>query len=101
MIAITKGMIGLAALIAGGFVSIEGLSDKRHEPTPASVIADRYLFSTEIPMPSSPMVNLDAQHQDAVAALLALKALGAKKGDRLETTDRTNCADQTWPRISA
>jgi hypothetical protein len=99
MIALTKGMIGLSALIATGFVSVESLTDARPQPTPISVISQRFVFA--VPAPTSPGVDLTDARRDAAAALTAITAPhAAKKGDRLDIEARA-CADQTWPDLSA
>jgi hypothetical protein len=103
MISLSKGMIGLAALIAGGFVSIDSLTDSRPQPTPASVIADRFVFTADIAAPVGEGVDLTAARRDAAAALAAvvipMEAL-ARKGDRLDVAAKVPCADQTWPNIA-
>jgi|HubBroStandDraft_2_1064218.scaffolds.fasta_scaffold729502_1 hypothetical protein len=104
MISVSKGMIGVAALIAAGFVSIGSLTDARPEPTPASVIADRFVFTAEIPTPVGEGVDLTAARRDAAAALAAvvvpMDAI-ARKGDRLDVAAKAACAEQTWPNIAS
>jgi hypothetical protein len=85
MSTLAKGMIGLAALIAAGFVTFDSLTDTR-PTTPASTIADRFVFSADIPGPAAQGVDLTAARRDAAAALAAVTIpmdAMAKKGDRL------------------
>ena len=91
MSTLSKGMIGLAALIAAGFVSMTSLTDTRPS-TPASVIADRFVFSADIPGPAAEGVDLTAARRDAAAALAAVTLpmdAMAKKGDRLQVAATT------------
>jgi hypothetical protein len=104
MITLSKGMIGLAALIAAGFVTIDSLTDARPQPTPASAIADRFVFTAEIPTPVGEGIDLAAARRDAAAALAAVVLpmdAVAHKGDRLDVAAKAACGDQTWPNIAS
>jgi hypothetical protein len=87
MVTLAKGMIGLSTLIAVGYVGMGSLNDARPQPTPASVIADRFVFTADIPAPVGEGVDLTAARRDAAAALAAVTLAmdtTTKKGDRLE-----------------
>jgi hypothetical protein len=73
-----KGVIGLAVVIATGFVTIEPLTDTRPRTTPVSAISERFVF--DIPAPAGEGVDL-APARRALAAALA--DMAAPKGDRL------------------
>ena len=62
---LAKGMIGLSALIAAGYVGMGSLTNAR--PTPASVI-----FNIDIPAPASEGVDLTSARRDAAAALASI-----------------------------
>jgi hypothetical protein len=76
-------MIGLAVVIATGFVTIDPLTDARPQTTPISAISGRFFF--DIPVPAGEAVDL-APARRALAAALA--EVAAPKGDRLA---------QAWP----
>ena len=87
MITLAKGMIGLSTLIVAGYAGMGSLTDARPQPTPASVIADRFVFTADIPAPASEGVDLTAARRDAAAALAAVilaTDTTARKGDRLQ-----------------
>jgi hypothetical protein len=87
MATLTKCVVGLSALIAAGAVGMGSLTDARPQPSPASVIADRFVFTMQIPEPAGESVDLTDARRDAAAALAAI-ALPAdavvRKGDRLD-----------------
>jgi hypothetical protein len=84
-IAFTKGMIGVAALVGSGFVSIDTLTDARPRPTPVSAISERFVF--EVPAPTAEAVDLSAARRDAADALARLQA-DRTPISRPEKTDR-------------
>ena len=73
-----KGVIGLAVVIATGFVAIDPLTDARPQATPISPISERFFF--DIPPPAGEAVDL-APARRALAAARA--EVAAPKGDRL------------------
>src|SRR6202165_1443875 len=87
MVTLAKGMIGLSTLIAVGYVGMGSLNDARPQPTPASVIADRFVFTADIPAPVGAGVDLTAARRAPAAALSAIRLARnttARKGARLE-----------------
>jgi hypothetical protein len=104
MITVSKGMIGLAVLIAGGLVSIDKLTEARPQSSPTSAIASRFVFSADIRSPLGEGVDLAAARRDAAAALAAVMIpmdAAARKGDRLGVEAKAACSDQTWPNIAS
>jgi hypothetical protein len=104
MITLSKGMIGLAALIAAGVVGVGSLTDARPQ-SPASAIADRFVFTVDVPAPNGQGVDLTTARRDAAEALAAVTLamdVVAKKGDRLDTPRvAAACGQQTWPNIAS
>ena len=90
MFGLTRGAVGLAALIAAGVVSVDNLAEGRRL-TSAAPVADR--LATEIPAPLGQGVDLASARRDAAAALDALTA------PRAERSDAARCSEQTWPQI--
>ena len=90
MFGLTRGAIGLAALIAAGVVWADSLAEGRRL-TPTVTVADR--AATEIPAPLGHGVDLAGARRDAAAALDALT------GPKAERSDAARCSEQTWPQI--
>jgi hypothetical protein len=90
MFGLTRGAVGLAALIAAGVVSVDNLAEGRRL-TPTAEVADRLV--TDIPAPLGQSVDLAGARRDAAAALDALTA------PKTERSDAAQCSGQTWPQI--
>lgn len=98
-ITLSKGMIGLSALIAAGCVGIDSLTDARPQFTPASVIAERFVFIADVPTPVDEGIDLTVARCDAAAALTAVTAsmeTADKKSDWLDAEAKGACVPQTW-----
>jgi hypothetical protein len=90
MFGLTRGAIGLAALIAAGIVWADSLAEGRRL-TPTATVADRP--ETEIAAPLGQGVDLAGARRDAATALDALTA------PKAERSDAARCSEQTWPQI--
>jgi hypothetical protein len=90
MFGLTRGAVGLAALIAAGVVSVDNLSEERRLTSAAPVAAR---LASEVPVPLGQGVDLAGARRDAAAALDALTAA------KTERSDAARCSDQTWPQI--
>jgi hypothetical protein len=102
MMTLTKGMIGLSALItAAGVVGAISLSPARPQPTPASIVADRFVFAAESHGPAGEGVDLTEARRDAAALAAITTDAVAWKGDRTNVRAKTSCGDQTWPNLTS
>jgi hypothetical protein len=73
-----KGLIGLAVVIASGFVTTDPLTDARPRATPISAISERFFF--DLPAPAGEAVDLAPARRELAAVLAEVTA---PKGDRL------------------
>lgn len=93
MIAITKGMIVLSALVSAGLVTaFDGAGSLAGDQTAASQVAQRFPQANEMFAPVS-MTHLAAQKLSA-EQLVA----DGRRGDRLPMSDV--CAQQDWPYLA-
>jgi hypothetical protein len=74
----TRGVIGLAVVIAAGLISIDTLTDARPRPIPVAAFSDASVF--EIPTPTTEAVDLGAAHRDVAAALAPFQAECSRNG---------------------
>jgi hypothetical protein len=93
MIAITKGMIVLSALVSAGLVAaFDGTRSRAGDQTAASQVAQRFPLASEMFTPVS-MSHFAAQKLSAEQP-----AADGRRGDRLPMSD--SCAQQDWPYLA-
>lgn len=95
MIATTKTMIGLAALVAAGLVAADDFAIGRTaSAAEISKQGDRHPAMAGTPSARIAMAMQVVSFSDDAADL-------GVKSDRLSATDNgANCSEQTWPRIA-
>jgi len=94
MIAITKGMLALSALVSAGFVTAVDIVVTRADDQSASVqVAERFPLSSEMFAPVS--IATLAMNQFNVQNAAAMD----RKGDKLPVPV-TDCGRQDWPYIA-
>jgi hypothetical protein len=90
MIAISKGMLALSALVAAGFVTaIDMAAPRADDQTAAMQVAERFPLSSEMftPVPLASLARNQVDHQDATD----------RKGDKLPVPE---CDRHDWPYIA-
>jgi hypothetical protein len=93
MIAITKGMLALSALMAAGLVAAVDMAVPRaEEPTAATQVAERFPLTSEMFAPV-PLATLAMKQVDAQNAQMD------RRGDKL-AVPAAECELQSWPYIA-
>jgi hypothetical protein len=93
MIAITKGMVILSALVSAGLVvAFDSTGSRAGEQTAASQVAQRFPLASEMFTPVS-MTQFVAQKLSAEQPVA-----DGRRGDRLPMPD--TCAQQDWPYLA-
>ncbi len=91
---LTKGIVGLAALIAGGFVTID------------TVVVDRAKAASEriavVPQSDAAVGHYKPLHEQANSALnMLLEREKVAQRAQAEAAGRPRCPEQAWPYYSA
>ena len=73
-----KLAIGLAAVIATGFFSIDPVTEARPRSTPVPAFSDRFVF--DIPAPATQAVDLSMARNELAAALAQLRTTQHENG---------------------
>jgi hypothetical protein len=93
MIAITKGMIVLSALVSAGLVAaFDGTGSRAGDQAAVSQVAQRFPLAGEMFAPVS-MTQLAAQKLSVEQPVA-----DGRRGDRLPMSD--SCAQQDWPYLA-
>jgi hypothetical protein len=94
MIAITKGMLALSALVSAGFVTaIDMVASRADDKTAAVQVAERFPLTSEMftPVSFATLATNQLNSQKAVEM--------DRKGDKLPVPT-TDCSRQDWPYIA-